>query len=90
MHHLFGIFLLLRLILVSDFYSSNLSADGLWKFINKLNYSRIFIRSGFFLNVLLKFFYECVASLALVLIRKNDCCLDDVSANAGKQLKGKK
>lgn len=46
----------LLLIVLADFYTTNLTADCFRKFFYELDYTRIFIGRSHFLHVILQFF----------------------------------
>ena len=56
-------------IILPDFDPAYLAADGFRKFVYELNDTRIFVRSGHFLYVVLEFFDECVSCFILVVFR---------------------
>ena len=59
---------LLLAVLIANLHTTNLAANGLWQFVDKLDDTRILVGSRLSLDVLLQFLDEVVASLVLPLL----------------------
>src|SRR5574344_273648 len=67
-------------VVLTNLGTTNLSGYCFRKFIDELDDTRILVRRGLLLDVLLNFFFEFVRSFGA--FDKRYCCLDDYSAYA--------
>ena len=75
-------YILLLIIVVADFHTSDFSADGLGQVVHKLNHSGVFVRCGVSFNVVLDFLFKFVA-LFLALYEDNRCLYNLTSYRVG-------